>query len=211
MTRFPVPDATALNPHGTSLMERKSRFLTRSCRCVNANEAKDFVAATRATFPDATHHCHAFLTGSPGDASHSGCSDDGEPRGTAGKPMLRVLLHSGVGQICVVVTRWFGGVKLGVGGLVRAYQTSVKVNLESLPLRENRAFESWKIVADYAAANRLTRLLPKIEASVEKIDYREGAEVVINLPVDRVEDLTETVGRVAGFAATLEKIDAKIL
>lgn len=207
LTRYPVPDASALNPWRTEFLERKSRFLTQSCRCASVSEARAFVAIIREKWPDATHNCFAFVCGPPGDPAFSGCSDDGEPRNSAGKPMLQALLYSGVGQICAVVTRWFGGIKLGVGGLSRAYQTSVRENLATLPLNENRAFETWKILTDYRTAARLTKMFPRIEASVEKSDYNAGAEFVINLPSDRVNELTEVAGNVAGNAVKLIRMD----
>ena len=88
--------------------------------------ARAFVEQIRTKHADATHNCWAFVTGAPGHSGQVGFSDDGEPHGTAGRPMLQVLLHCGVGEITMVVTRWFGGVKLGTGGLVRAYQDSVR-------------------------------------------------------------------------------------
>src|SRR5690606_7146777 len=87
----------------------------------------------RAEYPDATHNCWAFVAGPPGDTASIGMSDAGEPHGTAGRPMLDVLLHSDVGEVVAVVTRYFGGTKLGTGGLVRAYGGAVQHALAELP------------------------------------------------------------------------------
>lgn len=117
--RFSIPAVGPDNPHRTEAVIRRSRFLAQGCHCVSRADAIKFVDAIRAVNPDATHNCWAYQAGAPGDTAAIGSSDDGEPRGTAGRPMLNALLHSGIGQICVVVSRWFGGVKLGVGGLAR--------------------------------------------------------------------------------------------
>ena len=100
---------------------RRSRFITTVSRAEDRAAAGRFVDTIRAEFPDATHHCWAFVAGSPGSTTHVGMSDDGEPHGTAGRPMLNVLLHSDVGEIVAVCTRYYGGTKLGTGGLIRAY------------------------------------------------------------------------------------------
>ena len=130
---YPIPLAGASAPHTASLLIKRSRFLTQIARTGTPEEARAFIERIRSLNTDATHNCWAFVAGPPGSTARIGCNDDGEPHGTAGRPMLQILLHSGVGQICAVVTRWFGGIKLGTGGLVRAYQDSVSNCLASLP------------------------------------------------------------------------------
>ncbi|NLG62975.1 MAG: hypothetical protein GX539_12100, partial [Candidatus Cloacimonetes bacterium] len=101
-------------------MVQRSRFIATLAHAPDVESARAFIEEVRAEFPDATHNCWAFVAGPPGSTSHVGFSDAGEPHGTAGRPMLDVLLHSGIGEVAAVVTRYFGGVKLGKGGLVRA-------------------------------------------------------------------------------------------
>src|SRR6185437_606076 len=103
-------------------------------RVSTPDEAQLLVRELDVEFSDATHNCWAYVAGPPGSTSRVGMSDAGEPHGTAGRPMLTVLLHSGVGEIAAVVTRYYGGTKLGTGGLVKAYGGSVQLALESLPL-----------------------------------------------------------------------------
>lgn len=102
------------------LTVKRSRFIATIARSSNPRATKAFVQEIRDEFHDATHNCWAFATGPPGDTAAVGASDDGEPHGTAGRPMLNVLLHSEAGEIAAVVTRYYGGIKLGTGGLVRA-------------------------------------------------------------------------------------------
>ena len=100
---------------------KRSRFIATVAWAPDVGAAKSFIETIKSEFPDATHNCWAYAAGPPGDTAAVGFSDDGEPHGTAGRPMLNALLHSGIGEAAVVVTRYFGGVKLGSGGLVRAY------------------------------------------------------------------------------------------
>ncbi|HXV13544.1 MAG TPA: YigZ family protein, partial [Candidatus Krumholzibacteria bacterium] len=155
--RYPVP------ARGVRVEDRieKSRFIASAARAESAREARAFVDALRAEFPDATHHCFAFVAGPPGSTSAVGSSDDGEPAGTAGRPMLSVLLNSGVGEIVVVVTRYFGGVKLGKGGLVRAYTGAVQHVLRELETMERVTLIEVRVVVSYAQADAVRRALER--------------------------------------------------
>lgn len=104
---------------------KRSRFITTIIPAQSKSDALDKIATIRQEFPDANHHCWAMVAGAPSDPHHQDQNDDGEPKGTAGKPMLNVLQHSGMGNLVAIVTRYFGGIKLGAGGLVRAYSSSV--------------------------------------------------------------------------------------
>lgn len=111
---------------------KKSRFIVHIAHTSDVPSARAFIADIKEKYADAVHNCWAYVAGPPTDSQVLGFSDDGEPNGTAGKPMLNVLIGSGIGEITVVVTRYFGGVKLGTGGLVRAYGGSVNHALEEL-------------------------------------------------------------------------------
>lgn len=104
---------------------KKSRFITQIAHTQGHEQVTAFIANVRSQHPQARHHCWACVCSAPGDSHGSGFSDDGEPSGTAGKPMLAHLVGSGIGQITAVVIRYFGGIKLGTGGLVKAYGSSV--------------------------------------------------------------------------------------
>jgi uncharacterized YigZ family protein len=179
--RYPVPAA----PHRVSQTIERSRFIATVERVSSPAEAGAFVERVRAEFPDATHHCSAFAAGAPGDTGQVGMSDDGEPHGTAGRPILTVLLHSGVGEIAAVVTRYYGGVKLGTGGLARAYGGTVALALETLPRAERVTFVRLAVEVDYAAVSLVQQLLPAHEAVAEAQDYGEAVRYVIRVPEER--------------------------
>lgn len=194
-SRFLVPEATASRPHKTWLTIRKSRFLTQTCHCPTIESAREFIALIKSANPDATHNCWAYLAGPPGDSARVGSSDDGEPHGTAGRPMLNVLLHCGAGQLCAVVSRWFGGIKLGTGGLVRAYQDSVRENLGSLPLVWNIRRENLRIRAEYSYLDRLRQLLARHEARIENETYGSRVEIDAAVPEDAAAELKTALAR----------------
>lgn len=196
-SRYPVPRALADTPWRTELTIKKSLFVTRGFRCASAGEARDFVADLKRKEPDASHHCWAFAAGPPGDTALIGCSDDGEPKGTAGKPMLSVLLRGGIGRICAVTSRWFGGIKLGTGGLVRAYQESARLNLENMPVLELVPKEMWTAVFDYQFLDAAKRALKELEADILEEKYTDKAELLLSAPLESAGLLAE---RLAGLS-----------
>lgn len=159
----------------------KSRFLCTLGPAATEAEAHALVARLRAEYPEATHHCYAFLVGPPGSTRKVGFSDDGEPHNTAGRPMFDVLLHSGIGDLACVVTRWFGGTKLGRGGLVRAYGGAVQEALAGLETAEKVDWRYLEVELDYAAASSAERCLEGFGA--ERMEQVFGARVGWSLRV----------------------------
>jgi len=157
----------------------RSRFITTLAYTPTVEDARAFIDQLRAEFGDATHNCWAYLAGPPGSSGQIGYSDDGEPYGTAGKPMFTVLQHSGIGDISAVVTRYFGGILLGKGGLVRAYSGGVKLALETLPLAQHVPTVELLVVIDYASVTPVQRLLPEFEVEMRGEEY--GADVTYHL------------------------------
>ena len=176
--RYPVPAAT----HRVEQVIQRSRFITTLGRASTSEEAADFVRRVSAEFADATHNCWAYVVGPPGSTGRVGMSDDGEPHGTAGRPMLNVLLHAGVGDVAAVVTRYFGGTKLGTGGLVRAYGGSLQQALATLPLTERVTYAELAVTIDYAAVSAVQQLLPAHEGEVVSHDYAEAVTYRVRLP-----------------------------
>ena len=123
------------------IVEKKSRFIATIRKCETEEEAVAFIEEMKKKYWDARHNCSAFIIGSRGELTR--CSDDGEPSGTAGRPMLEVLTGSGIRNIAVVVTRYFGGTLLGTGGLVRAYTQAVKEGLQAYIDRQQQNFEMY--------------------------------------------------------------------
>lgn len=191
---YPIPARI----HSVEESIERSRFRTLLAHAPDSDAAHTFVHRVREDFPDATHHCWAFVAGPPGSTRSIGMSDDGEPHGTAGRPMLTTLLHSGVGEIVAVSVRWYGGTKLGTGGLARAYSGGVKLALEGLEVEERIAKAHMRLTFGYAEVDAVQRLLDELDAHVEGESY--GAEVVyevllaeIRLPLleRRLADLTQ--------------------
>ncbi len=179
--RYPIP-AQRLR---SEIEVERSRFIATVQEVCSAEEAQAFVAELKAEFQDANHNCWAYLVGPPGSSDRIGLSDDGEPHGVAGRPMLTCLQHSGLGDTAVVVTRYFGGIKLGKGGMVKAYTAAVQTALDRL-LRAERI--DWcKLCAtfDYALVNVLERRLPEFEAEVLATDYAEKVSWQLRLPEER--------------------------
>lgn len=205
-SRFPIPAATAQAPHLTQLLIRKSRFLAQSCHCATKEASREFIELIRKAHPDATHNCWAYVAGSPGDSAQVGSSDDGEPRGTAGRPMLSALLHCGIGQICVVVSRWFGGIKLGTGGLVRAYQDSVAENIASLPVTLAIAKNRWQANIPYSYIEAIKRILPELEAKIETEDYGQSLILRFTAPEDRDLEVQSVFAQASNGGAKLQKL-----
>ncbi|ELU10920.1 hypothetical protein CAPTEDRAFT_144424, partial [Capitella teleta] len=145
--------------------------------------------AKRIEYPDATHHCSAFVAGAPDGGAVVGFDDDGEPSGTAGRPMLNVLQHKRIGDVVAVVVRYFGGIKLGAGGLVRAYSASVQQAFEVLPLDQRVALRMGVIVCDYACEQMVRHHLEQHRASLERCDYGQSVSMTISMAEIRSDDL----------------------
>lgn len=201
---YPVPLADAQAPHISLLEIRKSRFLAQSFRAKSEKEARKAIEGIKKTHRDATHNCWAFVAGKPGDTAHIGSSDDGEPSGTAGRPILNVLLHSGIGEIILVVTRWFGGIKLGTGGLSRAYQESASVNLKGLPLEQFAPSRSARLLVPYQFVDPVKRLLAANDASVRSEKFGEFAEFEILAPLASCPNLTAELAQTSSGAVIFE-------
>lgn len=183
-----------LVPADTVVVEqelKKSRFIASAGRASNKAEAAAFIQAVRRTFPDASHNCWAYIAGEPNNTVEIGMSDDGEPQGTAGKPMLNVLQHKNVGEVVVVVTRYFGGVKLGAGGLVRAYSGAVQAVMEELPLANVVAVKEAQLQFPYAHESSIRHLLDSLKIEVVNTHYQEQVLMHIKVPENQAGELEE--------------------
>ena len=188
--RYAVPAAV----HRVEQSIDRSRFICTLARVQSPEEGQAFIREIGAEFPDATHNCWAYVAGPPGSTSRVGLSDDGEPHGTAGRPMLTVLLHSGVGEIAAVVTRYFGGIKLGTGGLARAYSSSVQLALETMPRAERVDWVELTIEIGYASVSAVQQLLPRHEAELVAEEYGAGVRFRVRAPLLRISALRAALG-----------------
>jgi uncharacterized YigZ family protein len=169
---------------------KRSRFITTLGYAPTVAAARSLIASVSAEYADASHNCWAYLIGPPGATGQVGLSDAGEPHGTAGRPMLTVLLHSGIGDICAVVTRYFGGTLLGKGGLVKAYSGGVQLALQTLPTVERVPRVEMIVVVEYAIVTPLKRLLPLFEAEILDEIYAADVTFHIRLPAAHVAAFT---------------------
>lgn len=189
-TDYMVPALNDGEVFRNELVIKKSRFIASVGHTKGVDEAEAFLNKIRREFPDARHNCHAFNAGRGNETAFIGCSDDGEPKGTAGRPMLNVLVHSGVGEITVVVTRYFGGILLGTGGLVRAYQDSVKEVLDKLPLKEPEDISELRFAAGISEIHLVEKLTVRYGAVITSRDFTDtGCNFRITVNVKRAEEL----------------------
>jgi uncharacterized YigZ family protein len=175
--RYPIPAAEAR----AELRIVNSRFIGSAAWTPTVEEAKAFIARLRDEMPDATHHAYAFLVGY-GASVTAGMSDDGEPSGTAGRPMLAVVRGSGLGDVTVVATRYFGGTQLGTGGLVRAYSDTTKAVLDVLPRAEHIETRRLLVALDYSSYELACRVLEAHQATVEDEAFAADITLTVTLP-----------------------------
>jgi len=168
-----------------------SKFITTAGRASNRDNARAFIDTISEKYADATHNCYAFVAGNPFSTTDIGFGDDGEVSGTAGKPMLSVLQHKKIGEIVVVVSRYFGGTKLGTGGLVRAYTSSVQLTLEKLPLEKYQLFKILKITFDYQYENIVRQILNKFHVDIIDSVYSEIVLMKIGVNESDLKSLLE--------------------
>ena len=168
---------------------RKSRFICHLAHAETAEVARQFIAEMNEKFKDATHNCWAFQTDEPGSTRSIGCSDDGEPHGTAGKPMLNVLCHSNVGEIVAVVTRYYGGTKLGTGGLARAYSDSVKAALDVLDTSEKIEWSFATLVLDYSLQSTIENLFKETGVEIIESKFDEKVTLKIRYDIDYLQEI----------------------
>lgn len=180
----------------------RSRFICALAPCATEQEAQDFVARVRKQHPTATHNCFAYVIGA--DASVQKASDDGEPGGTAGVPMLHMLMRREVRYVAAVVTRYYGGVKLGAGGLIRAYGGSVGEALDAIGTLTRRRFRLATITVDHQRAGKLENDLRATGRDVREVTYAEAVTLAIGLPDADVEEFTAWLADATAGTATLE-------
>ncbi len=179
--------------------EKKSRFICHVKPVETEEEATAFINEKKKEYWDARHNCSAFVIGK--NAELTRCSDDGEPAGTAGRPMLEVLLNEEIRNVAVVVTRYFGGVLLGTGGLVRAYQAAVKAGLEASSIIEKQEGIKGSLCVDYTTVGKLQYVFEKNGYTVLESKYEESVTFILLIPKEEwdaaVKMITEaTMGRV---------------
>lgn len=198
--RYPIPAA----PVRVEIVVINSRFIATAAPTTSVEEARGLIARVRAEMPDASHHCYAYLIGY-GASLTAGMSDDGEPAGTAGRPMLAVLRGADLGDVTVVVTRYFGGTLLGTGGLVRAYGDAIKTVLEALPRGEHVELRDLVARVGYGVYAAARRALEGAGATI--VDEQFGADIRLaaRIPADVYAGAYAALAEATAGQATIEE------
>lgn len=173
------------------IVEKKSRFITTVMPVSSEEEAIEFIEKMKKKYWNATHNCFAYVIGEHHEVQR--CSDDGEPSGTAGKPMLDVLLGEDIHNIVVVVTRYFGGTLLGTGGLVRAYSSAVKAGLASSVIITKTAGIKLRIGTDYTGLGKIQYILNERGIPTMNTKYTDKVEIDVVIPVPKVKQVKEAL------------------
>lgn len=184
------------------ITEKKSRFIATVRPVESENEAVSFINETKKKYWDARHNCSAFVIGKRQELTR--CSDDGEPAGTAGRPMLDVLLKENIHNAAVVVTRYFGGVLLGTGGLVRAYQQATKAGLSASEIIEKKEGAVLFIRTDYTGIGRLQYLFAQEKITVIDTAYEADVLVKAVIPENDKKRIEKTIIEQTNGTAKLE-------
>ncbi len=201
MAKEQVKEYTTVYTGGTGeITEKKSRFIATIRPVESEEEAAAFIEEMKKKYWNASHNCSAFILGARGELTR--CSDDGEPGGTAGRPMLDALSGAGLCNVCAVVTRYFGGTLLGTGGLVRAYTAAVQAGLAQCVLVHKRLGYKKKAVCDYTDVGKVQYRMAQDGVTELGTEYTDRVTIHMLLPVGQAQAfekrLTEaTAGRVA--------------
>lgn len=189
MSGFLTPAAAAQS----EALVKKSRFIAFIAPARSRDQALAFVDGIGGKFKDARHVCWAYIIGEPGSTTQVACNDDGEPAGTAGKPILNVLQQNGVGDAVAVVVRYFGGIKLGAGGLVRAYSNAASAALEAATLKTQVQYISAVLELSYSLENLARHCLQGYDATINECHYNEQLCISISIAEAEWAELRETL------------------
>jgi uncharacterized YigZ family protein len=200
MTYFTVRGTATIE-----FLEKKSRFIGHISNISSRADAIDFIRQIRMIHPDANHNCTAFMVGNPASPTDIHFNDDGEPNGTAGKPMLQILQYKNIGDVVAVVTRYFGGKKLGTGGLVRAYTKAVKDGLDSAELISCVKKTTITISFDYQYEKTVRKMTEASGSEILSADYSEFVTFSVELVSDKMSKFCRTITEVSRGSAIIIK------
>lgn len=176
---------------------KNSRFISYVFHCSSALEFKCVLTNLKVEYPGANHYCYAFVAGAPDDSINIGSSDDGEPSGSAGRPMLASLQGSNIGEIGAVVIRYFGGTKLGVGGLVRAYSSGLKKGLPQLETQLKQIRYPGQLVCDYHQLKDVEHLFSLFDVVIEDKVFTEQITIQFAIPKHLKKDLNQELATIS--------------
>ena len=182
---------------------KKSKFIACAGFANSRESAMALLDSVKQRYPDARHHCWAYVFGNPNSPSSAAMADDGEPSGTAGKPILNVLQHKDIGDIMIIVTRYFGGIKLGAGGLVRAYSAAAQQAIDALEVRQEIKLEPLSVDIDFKHEQFVRYLVEQAQGKIANCNYASSVVINVELPLDALEDFRKQMAPIA-FSVSVE-------
>lgn len=207
-----MPTPVMSSVRGESYAEyviKKSKFIARAVHITTEEEAQAYLRDGKKQYWDARHNCYAYQLGMNFEKQKS--SDDGEPSGTAGKPILEVLKNKGLTNTLIVVTRYFGGIKLGTGGLIRAYGTAAVAALDNAIIEDYIDCRILYLQTDYSFLSAMERLLPDFEAVITKRDFADFVGLTVEVPEDKADECLLALCDKTNGTLTVREKDKKIV
>jgi len=186
---YPIPTQQTV----AEIEIKKSRFIAYARGIDSRADGMAWLDEIKTQYPDARHHCWAYLIGNPNCAANAGMGDDGEPSGTAGKPILNVLNHKGIGDVMIIVVRYFGGIKLGAGGLTRAYGQAAQAVMEVLPVEQQVEMTIFQVSCDFSKEQQLRHLVGVAEGVIDSVDYQQQVIVQTSIPTSKIESYRKSL------------------
>jgi len=175
----------------TRLEIKKSDFITYAYPVTSREQAMFHVEQLRQKYADARHHCWAYIIGDPNNTTSAGFDDDGEPNGTAGRPILNVLQHKSIGNVIVIVVRYFGGIKLGAGGLTRAYAGSAQAAVDEMIFLPYVPMTQVQILAEFATEAQCRYVVESLNGSIDDVTYSKQVTLTVTLAEADIDSLKE--------------------
>ena len=179
----------------------RSRFITHVSPAESPEEARAFIAGIRERYRDATHNVPAFVCGA--GSEHQWASDDGEPQGTSGMPVLRLITGEGLTNVAIVITRYFGGIKLGTGGLMRAYTHAASLGIENARICEVRESALLRYSFDYSYLSKLRSMSEEGRFGMSEIEYTETVSALLSCPSEESSKVKSAVSDLTSGKAIL--------
>lgn len=185
---------TPVNDAYAEIVIKKSIFKSYAYAISSRDDMTAKIQLLKQQYPDARHHCWAYILGDPSNTTSAGFDDDGEPSGTAGKPILNVLQHKSIGNCGIIVVRYFGGIKLGAGGLTRAYSQSTQAVVDAMKLAPYIAKASIILETDFATEAQCRHLAQVANAHISHVDYSNHVSMYLTLAEKDIEKITAGIG-----------------
>lgn len=201
------PYQVAVNKVEHETIVNRSRFICYLYPCTAVEEVKGHIKQLQLEHPQASHYCYAFLTKAADNSLGYGFSDDGEPSGTAGKPMLAVLQGGAVGEVCAIVVRYFGGTKLGTGGLQRAYGDSVRQALVFLQSKAKIAMATKTLACQYSQVDDVLYIISQAEGQIVEQEYLQQVQFNILIPQTKLDLVEYQLQTLSAGELTLQSSD----